>query len=382
VRRLIFIADTSKTDGSGLANLVYNSSGLVAYYYAGDLNNEVQITLATATLGTWTSGGFVAVDNTNMPGWYEIGIPDAALDGGNEVALQFRGATNMAVVNLLIALDAVDYQTARFGAPTAAEIADAVSDEMISQHLIPGSLGWTINHIRKASATIDGTVAASPAPTVTTFNLTGVDYPTGAMKHSVLYFEEGTANIALQNSPILTWTNNGDMTVTVVLEDPLTSAPQAGDVVLILPQSHVHTITDIQAGLATTLQVNDIEEDTQNIQSRLPDSLIDGRMDSNVQEINTDIISAIRFGLATITPEQVKDQIVSAIAIDDCAEPTSVPASNSSLKDKISWLFMLAKNRLTQTSNTQTVFRDDAVTSVATANVSDDGTTATRGKFQ
>jgi hypothetical protein len=122
VRRLIFIADTSKTDGSGLPNLVHDSSGLVAYYYAGDLNNEVQITLATATLGTWTSGGFIAVDNTNMPGWYEIGIPDAAMDGGNEVALQFRGATNMAVVNLLIALDAVDYQTAAFGAlqPTTA----------------------------------------------------------------------------------------------------------------------------------------------------------------------------------------------------------------------------------------------------------------------
>ena len=70
VRRLIFIADSSSTTGAGLASLTYNSSGLVAYYFAGDLSNEVQITLATATLGSYTSGGFVAVDNTNMPGWY------------------------------------------------------------------------------------------------------------------------------------------------------------------------------------------------------------------------------------------------------------------------------------------------------------------------
>jgi len=112
VRRLIFIADTSSTTGSGLANLVHNSSGLVAYYFAGDLNNEVQITLVTATLGTFTSGGFIAVDNTNMPGWYEIGIPDAALDGGNEVAIQLRGATNMAPLNIYIELDSVDYQDA------------------------------------------------------------------------------------------------------------------------------------------------------------------------------------------------------------------------------------------------------------------------------
>ena len=112
VRRLIFIADTSSTTGAGLANLVFNSASLVAYYFAGDLNNEVQITLVTATLGTFTSGGFIAVDNTNMPGWYEIGIPDAALDGGNEVAIQLQGATNMAPVNIYIEIDAVDYQDA------------------------------------------------------------------------------------------------------------------------------------------------------------------------------------------------------------------------------------------------------------------------------
>jgi hypothetical protein len=112
VRRYIFIGDSSSTTGAGLANLVFNSAGLVAYYIAGDLSNEVQITLATATLGSYTSGGFIAVDNTNMPGWYEIGIPDAALDAGNEVAIQFRGATNMVPVNIYIELDAFDYQTA------------------------------------------------------------------------------------------------------------------------------------------------------------------------------------------------------------------------------------------------------------------------------
>ena len=111
-RRFIFIADTSSTTGAGLANLTHSSSGLVAYYIAGDLSNEVQITLVAGTLGTYVSGGFVAVDNTNMPGWYEIGIPDAALDGGNQVAIQYRGAANMAPVNIYIELDAVDYQDA------------------------------------------------------------------------------------------------------------------------------------------------------------------------------------------------------------------------------------------------------------------------------
>ncbi len=112
VRRLIFIADSSSASGAGLTSLVHNTAGLVAYYFAGDLSNDVQITLATATLGTFTSGGFVAVDNTNMPGWYEIGIPDAVLDGGNEAIIQLRGATNMVPVNIYIELDAFDYQVA------------------------------------------------------------------------------------------------------------------------------------------------------------------------------------------------------------------------------------------------------------------------------
>jgi len=152
VRRLIFIADTSSTTGAGLANLVFNSASLVAYYFAGDLNNEVQITLVTATLGTFTSGGFIAVDNTNMPGWYEIGIPDAALDGGNEVAIQLRGATNMAPVNIYIELDAVDYQTDAFGA------------------LKPTTAGRTLDVSSGGEAGIDLANVGSPT---TTLNLSG-----------------------------------------------------------------------------------------------------------------------------------------------------------------------------------------------------------------
>jgi hypothetical protein len=153
VRRLVFVADTSQTNGAGLANLVFNSSGLVAYYIAGDSNNEVQITLVSATLGTFTSGGFVAVDNTNMPGWYEIGIPDAALDGGNEVAIQLRGATNMAPVNVYIELDAVDYQTDAFGA------------------LKPTTAGRTLDVSAGGEAGIDLANVGSPT---TTLNLSGV----------------------------------------------------------------------------------------------------------------------------------------------------------------------------------------------------------------
>jgi hypothetical protein len=139
VRRLIFIGDSSSTTGAGLANLTHSSSGLVCYYFAGDLSDDVQVSLvAPSALGSYTSGGFIAVDNTNMPGWYEIGIPNAALDGGNEVAIQLRGATNMAPLNIYIELDSVDYQdSAAFG---LSKFADIETDTQNIQSRLPTSL--------------------------------------------------------------------------------------------------------------------------------------------------------------------------------------------------------------------------------------------------
>jgi len=90
------IQDSSQTDDRGLAGLVFNSAGLTAYYYRQGAAAAVAITLATMTLGTWATGGFVAVDGTNMPGVYQLGIPDAALaTGASYVTILLKGATNM-----------------------------------------------------------------------------------------------------------------------------------------------------------------------------------------------------------------------------------------------------------------------------------------------
>lgn len=67
-------------------------------------------------------------------------------------------------------------------------------------------------------------------------------------------------------------------------------------------------------------------------------------------------------------------------AVSD-SELTSVPAANASLDKKIRWLFLLARNKITQTATTQTVYADDGTTTVATSTVSDNGTTATRGEL-
>jgi len=108
----VFIQDSSSTTGAGLTGLVYNSSGLTAHYLSEGDATATAITLATMTVGTWATGGFKEVDSTNMPGVYEIGLPDAVIDATSEgsTLVMLKGATNMAPVLLEIELDKIDYR--------------------------------------------------------------------------------------------------------------------------------------------------------------------------------------------------------------------------------------------------------------------------------
>src|SRR4051812_22829227 len=107
----VFVRDSSSTTGAGLTGLVYNTSSLVAYYGLSRAA-AVAITLATQTVtGAWSSGGFVEISSANMPGWYRLDIPDAALASGRFVSIHLKGATNMAPLPIEIELTATNNQS-------------------------------------------------------------------------------------------------------------------------------------------------------------------------------------------------------------------------------------------------------------------------------
>ena len=109
----LFIQDSTSATGAGKTGLAYNTSSLVCYRARSDDGNAggTSISLASATKGTWTSGGFVEKDATNMPGVYEFGVPDNALASGSEnVVTMFKGAAGMAPCVLEIQLVAFDPQ--------------------------------------------------------------------------------------------------------------------------------------------------------------------------------------------------------------------------------------------------------------------------------
>lgn len=126
----IFVLDSSSTVGAGLTGLVFNTAGLTCYYRKGALGTPTAITLATlATVGTaWSSGGFIAVDGTTMPGVYRLDIPNVVLDTAGMVTMYLRGATNMAPVVLEIEVVSVDiYDTVRFGLTSIPNVAQGTT---------------------------------------------------------------------------------------------------------------------------------------------------------------------------------------------------------------------------------------------------------------
>lgn len=97
------IFNSSSTTGALLTGVTYNSSGITAYYdIAGASGSATSFGLATMTKGAWATGGFVAVDATNMPGVYQIGVPNACIANAGSCTIFIQGVTNMVPVIITI----------------------------------------------------------------------------------------------------------------------------------------------------------------------------------------------------------------------------------------------------------------------------------------
>jgi hypothetical protein len=206
-----------------------------------DVRNAVG--LASANLDTQL--GNIYADTTNL----KTRLPAALIN--NRIDATIGNIQNDVITNASFATSAVD------------EIVDGVWNEPYNQHTTAGTFGKLMDLLRKANTLVEGTVTAAITPTTTTFSST-VNYPTGALEHSVLMWISG--NLIEQNSPIITYVNaNGQITA----EEAFTSAPQVGDQFIIAPLSHVHAVSDIQNGLALQATSQSILSGVNTLTSRI-----------------------------------------------------------------------------------------------------------------
>lgn len=250
----IFVQDSSSTTGGGLTGLVYNAASLTAYYYREGAASATAITLATMTLGTWATGGFIVVDGTNMPGCYQLGIPDAAIAAGaKSVLVMLKGATNMAPLVLEIELTAVDNQSA------TAFITGVNS-------LAPPS-NWNL-------ASIDGNGR------VDVIKVAGTTQTAGDII--------GDTNDIQTRLPAALVSGRMDASVGAMAANVMTAAAAAADLT-----------TELQSGLATAASLATVagylDTEVADIQARLPAALVGGRMDSNISAIGSDTAALTAF---------------------------------------------------------------------------------------
>ncbi len=152
---------------------------------------------------------------------------------------------------------------------------------------------------------------------------------------------------------------SGQVTVGALASDSITASAIAADAIG-SSELAASAITEIQSGLSTL--------DAAGVRTAI------GLASANLDVQLAAIAAYVDTEVAAI--KAVTDQFAAAQG-----EPSSAPAANATPLQKIAWLAALARNKVEQTSTTQTLKADDGSTTIATAAVSDDGTTFTRSEW-
>lgn len=288
----------------------------------------------TTEHATWSGTGVVEVDATDKPGYYRVqGAIDIPTDGGFIEVQNSSGSVFFGSVPVIPTASS---------APTAAEIRaemDSNSTQLAAIVADTNELQTDWADAGRLDAILDARASQSSVDTVDS-NVDAILADTGT--DGVVVSSFTTAAKAEVNA-------EADTALTDY--DPPTKA-------------------ELDSGLAG---LNDLSAAEVNAE-------VDTALADYDPPTKAELDSGLA-GLNDLSASEVNAEVVDALITDTYAEPSSVPGATSSLKDKINWLFTLARNRVTQTSSTQTLRNDANSANIGTASTSDDGSTFTRGEW-
>lgn len=427
----IFVLDNTKTDGSGLGSLTSVTAGLVAEYRRKGSAAWTTITKAAGTLGTYTSGGWIA--DGSIAGAYEVGIPDAALAAGVAwVLVRYSGATAMNPVMLEIELDALNYQDgSRLGLTAlpnavpgsaggvfiAGTNAPTIITTSLTTHLI-GAVD-TVTNLTNAptagdlTATMKASVTTAATGATPTISLPAIpaNWITAAGINAAALNGKGdwstyagadtagtttllarltaprSANLDFLDASVSSRSTYAGGAVASVSGNVggnvvgSVGAVATGGIVATSFAADAISTAAVSAGAVTKIQAGLSTYSGGAVAS----------VSGSVGSIGTGGITSLSFGAGAITAASIATDAINANALASDAvaeiwskamtELSAVPGVNASVLAALSWIFEVARNKITQTSTTQALFKDDGSTPLASSTVSDDGATFTRGKF-
>ena len=240
----IFIQNSTSTTGAGLTGLVFNTASLTAYYAVerGAATAITLVTLASAT-AAWASGGFVAVDGTNMPGLYRFDVPNAlfSVAGTKNVVVMLKGATNMAPVVL-------EYQIVAYN-----------PDDSVR-------LGLTALPSVTAGALNGLPLSVNTAGAVNTLQINGTAQTARDIGASVLLSPgTGTGQISLATGAVTVGTNNDKGSYSLTAAQTFSTTGSVGSVTSALGAAAIQSIWDrLTSNLTVTNSVGKLLVDNLN----------------------------------------------------------------------------------------------------------------------
>ncbi|MDH3267856.1 MAG: hypothetical protein OEM46_03275, partial [Ignavibacteria bacterium] len=251
------------------------------------------------------------------------------------------------------------------GGPTAEQIADQVWDEAIADHVGAGSFGEEIQaHALSSEISALNDLSAAEVNAEVDTALTDYDAPTHAELQSEV--NDVQADIAALNDPTAAAIADAVWDEDVVAAH--NTADTAGALIddLATPNNFKADVSNLDVAVSTRSP-----ESGGNIAAILADT----------NELQTDDVPGLIAALENLSAVEVNAEVKDILETDTHAEPGSVPAATSSLKDKINWLFALARNKIIQSSSAQTLRNDADNGDIAEAVLSKDDTTVTRGEW-
>ena len=147
---------------------------------------------------------------------------------------------------------------------------DAIIADFLAHVITKGSAG-TIERAfwqaAKAQASASGEVSGTPTASAFDTDLTAV---TGAFDHLLIVFTSGS--LAGEARPISSYSSTSGR---ITLQEDLTAAPSATDEFIVIP-SHVHPISAIQSGLATSAALATVDSNVDTLIERITSTLFEG----------------------------------------------------------------------------------------------------------
>lgn len=258
------------------------------------------------------------------------------------------------------------------GAGTAQTARDIGASVLLSSGTGTGQLDFT-SGVTKANATqwLSGTIPAvnvTGVPKVDVFDWLGagapantgdafarLGAPVGVSISADIAEVEGETDTILTNTTGITFTIANQVDVNVVDWKGAAAPAMTGDAFARL---------GAPTGASIAVDIQEIETET--------DTLLAGVTVTT----NND-----KTGYSLTGNTAQTGDVYNLLTVAAQTELAAVPASTATLTDMLKWLFLLARNKITQTSTTQLVRNNADGATVGTSTVSDDATTFTRGKF-